>query len=1261
MNRLKEWRILKQGRRTDFIIITAITAIFLLVIVMNDRLIFEITSNQTEEIGQTQLEVIRSDFQGTLQAAEDATLRMAMESEQMIKSGATRAEIEEFFYKRKREQKESSNGVCFNAYIYVGEKDWAIIPDFAMPPEYHVTGRLWYKGAVENQGKIYITEPYLDAMTGAMCYTMSKVLSDGRSVVALDFNFSEVQSLINRMANIGNRNSLIVTKSGMIIGYTDMSLVGKKISDNMPEYESILNRIVQMTQHESFTAEIDGSEHTIFSSATNNGWYMILSIDNWAFYKKSYVQIIFTTLLSLLMMLAIIFFYLNAMRNGLRAENALRVKEEFLSRLSHELRNPLRRILDLSSTKTVESDADPAECAAQVRESALKLSDMLNNLFSFSTMVFSDRKKLKSEKIFQDAELSKVSRYARTGIITVLVCAMTLAFGICFKTTINWGDTKMNREVDTYEHQLSNWLDNQRSILNMFVNLLAEHPELMNDYPIAVKFLDDLAKHYPEISVCYLANPYKEHNVIMNNGWESDDPNWHVEKRPWYIETENSVAGFSVSSPYYDAQTGLYCITMSQIVFSDKNEFIGIFAIDFYIDSLIHVLGASYSKNGYAFLVDKNGTIINHPNADYQLSRTRMTEIFGTEYSNSFTNGEVETFRDYTGDFVACLAKKNKTSNFTVVVANNWWNIYGNIVLLGVMFVILLGICVVIVHALINRLLKWQESVNGQLKAASDTAMAASKAKSQFLAQMSHEIRTPINAVLGMNEMILRESKSEEILDYAGNIQSAGRTLLSLINLILDFSKIEDGKMEIVPVRYEIRSLINDLVNMTVERAKKKGLEFKTEIDSGLPKSLYGDDVRLRQVITNILTNAVKYTPEGSVTLKMKARELDSDTCELEISVKDTGIGIRAEDMDKLFQSFQRLDDEKTRNIEGTGLGIAIVQKLLGMMNSRLEVASEYGKGSEFSFKLIQKIIDKTPIGDYAAQEVKLGDNVVEKRYLTAEGAKVLVVDDNDMNLKVISGLLKRNKIYPDVAESGKLGIELAKKNFYHIIFLDNMMPGLSGVETLKIMRRDKILSEKTSVVMLTASAMAGMREIYLREGFDDYLSKPIEVSELESILERHLPPGIVSFEVEGQEKTVETPAQVEKEEIVGEDEFRKGEKKKFAEICPDINLETGLKYCMDSKSFLIQMFTTFTDAKRAEKIQEAFDSADWKNYQILVHALKSTSLSIGAESLSEQAKTLELAAKENNFDKIHAGHGDLMASYQKVRAEISKWLEASA
>ena len=1258
---LKDWQILKEGKRSDFMIITAITGIFLLVIFMNVHLIFQMTANQAEEIGQAQLEIIRSDFQDTLQTAENTTMKLAMETEQLLKANTPLKDLENFFRNRKREQKNLTDGVCFN--VYVANNEWSIIPDFDMPPEYHVTERLWYKGATENPGKIYITEPYIDAMTGMMCYTISKMLTDNKTVVATDFNLSEIQYLIRKMGSTSDRKALIVTKSGMIIGYTDMKLVGEKLSDKLPDYEVVLNRIIQSDNNESFIAQIDGDEHTIFSSTTNNGWYMILSVDNWAFYKTGYLQMIFTTLLSLLMMLAIIFFYLNAMKNGLHAEKALRVKEEFLSRLSRELRDPLRNILDLSSTKTLESGAPPAECAAQVRESALRLSDMLENLFSFSTIVSSDKKNFSDDKNFQDKELSKVSRYSRIGVIVVLIVAMSLAFGICFNATTRLGDTKMNREADNYEHQLSNWIEHQRAILSMFANLLKEHPELMDDYPKAVKFLDDLAKHYPEISVCYLANPYKEHNVIMNNGWESTDPNWHVDKRPWYIETQSSVSGFSVSSPYYDAQTGLYCITMSQLVFSEKNEFIGIFAIDFYIDRLIQVLGKSYSKDTYAFLVDKNGIIINHPNAVYQLSRNRMTDISGTEYSGVYENETVKTLRDYTGKIVACTTKKNMVSNFTVVVANGWWNIYGNIILLGVLFVVLLGISVVIVHVLIKRLLRWQESVNGQLKAASETALAASKAKSQFLAQMSHEIRTPINAVLGFNEMILRESKSDEVLDYAANIQSAGKTLLSLINSILDFSKIEDGKMEIMPVRYETIPLIDDLVNMTAERAKKKNLEFKTETDSTLPKSLYGDDVRLRQVITNILTNAVKYTHKGSVTLSISGEEIDKDTLNLLVKVSDTGIGIRAEDIDKLFLSFQRLEAEKNRNIEGTGLGISIVQKLLDMMGSKLEVESVYGKGSTFSFKLTQRIIDKTPIGDYDEQKKNRLEKSGAKKFLTAEGARVLAVDDNDMNLKVISGLLKRNKIVPDLAESGMQGIELVKKNFYHIIFLDNMMPVMNGIETLKKMRAEKILSNKTRVIMLTASAIAGMREFYLREGFDDYLSKPIEVSELEGMLERHLPAELIKFEEETKKisepekiQAVEEVAAVE--ESVDTDTFSDAERKKFSAACPDINLEVGLKYCMDSKSFFEQMLTTFADDKKADKLQEKFDSGDWKGYQILVHALKSTSLSIGAENLSEAAKKLEMAAKNNSTEEIQSNHAGLMAGYKKVREEITKWLE---
>ena len=1262
---LRDWQILKSGRRTDFAIIIIMTAIFLFVIAMNVRLIYHVTSNQTEEIGQMQLEIISSDLQGTLFQAESATLRVAMEAGQMLKAQTPRKELEDFFYKRKHDQKHLTDGVCFNTYI--AGKDWSIIPDFEMPADYHAAERIWYTGAAENPGAIYITEPYVDAMTGMMCYTISKMLDDRQTVVALDFTFADVHHFIKKMSTSSDRKALIVTKSGMIIGYTDMSLVGEKISEKLPEYEDVLSRVVESERNDSFTAQIDGNENTIFSNMTPNGWYIILSVDNRAFYRDSYIQIFFTTLLSLAMMLAIIFFYLNAMKNGLQARSALRVKEEFLSRMSRDLRDPVNKILDASSVEVIKSGINPADKAAEVREAALKLSDMMDNLFSFSTIISSDKNKISAEKIFQDHELSKVSRYARVGIIGVLIAAMFLAVGICMTTTVSWGDTKMNREVDAYEHQLANWIEDQRSIVIMFSTLLSEHPELMNDYPSAVKFLDDIAKHYPEISVCYLANPYKEHQVIMNNGWESKEPNWKVNERPWYIETERSMSGFSVSSPYLDDQTGLYCVTMSKIVFGAKGEFVGIFAIDFYIDSLTHVLGASYSKDGYAFLVDKNGVIINHPNENYQMSATRMTNIADTEYAEVYGDEGVDTLRDYTNKFVACLAKKNTISHFTVIVANSWWNIYGNIILLGGFFIILLMICVGIVHVLINRQMRWQESVNRQLKIASNTALAASQAKSQFLAQMSHEIRTPINAVLGMNEMILRESKSHEILDYASNIQSAGRTLLTLINSILDFSKIEDGKMEIMPVRYETTTLIDDLTNMISERVRKKGLEFKTEINSDLPKSLYGDDLRIRQIITNLLTNAVKYTPAGSVTLQIDGQSVDADTFELYVKVSDTGIGIREEDMDKLFQSFRRLDEERNRNIEGTGLGIAIVQKLLGMMDSRLEVASEYGKGSEFSFKLIQKIIDATPVGNYNERQNNRLNQDTTKKFLTAEGAKVLAVDDNDMNLKVISGLLKRNKIFPDLAESGKQGIELAKKNFYHIIFLDNMMPGLSGVETFKLMRREKILSDATSVVMLTASAIAGMREIYLREGFNDYLSKPIEVSELEAILERHLPAELVSFEYEEQKKTsapaeTPTPEEIVKDDsdddIAGEDEFSKRERSKFSATCPDIDLDTGLKYCMDSKSFFVEMLTTFTDGKRADKIQAAFDADDVKNYQILVHALKSTSLSIGANNLSEQARELELAAKENDTAKIKAKHADLMTAYKKVREQLSQWLE---
>ncbi len=1248
-------KMLRMGKTTDFIILIVITLLFLIVIGMNVRLIFKMTSNQTEEIGRMQLENIRNEIESKISNSENATIQVANESEKLIASGATQEEITKFFYQKKHEQNKIFNGVCFNTYI--ASKSFTIIPDFDYPESYHAPERLWYIGAVENPDKVYITEPYTDAAGNGICFTMSKTLSDNETVVGMDFYLEDLQESINQMTEDSTRTAFIVSKNGMIIGNTGMNLVGKKISQKLPQYQDIFERVVNNKTHESFLVEIDGDEYTIFSSETKNGWYMIVSVDNFTLYKNSYRQTILTVVISLIMLAVIVIFYLRSMKHRLEAEKALRAKEEFLENLSKDLKTPLKKILELSKVKKTDASA---KMAAQVQESALQLSDMLDNLFSFSNIVSDTAKIVDNSKNSNVNEISNVSKSARVKIISVLIFAIVISMIFCVNTTINWGDTKMNREVDDYNYQLSNWVERQKSILSMFVNIISKHPELMQDYPTAVQYLNDVAKKYPEISVCYLANPYKEHQVIMNNGWESPDPNWRVDKRQWYIDTEKTEDGFSVSAPYYDDQTGLYCVTLSQIVYSANGEFLGIFAIDFFLDKLIHILDSSYSRNNYAFLVDKNGIIVSHPNHLYQMTTERVTPITATEYKDAyFLDGKISLLKDFNGIHMACISKKNTDSDFTIIVANNGWDIYGDIFTLGILFVVLLIICIAAVIIFIERLLNWQKEINQKLEVSVKEARLAEKARSQFLAQMSHEIRTPMNAVLGMNELILRESVNPAILEYAENINSAGKTLLGLINSILDFSKIENGQMKIVPVRYETAILINDLVTMASERASKKGLDLMVEVDKNLPRLLFGDDLRIKQIVTNILTNAIKYTPKGSVNFYVKIISMDAENLEMLFGVKDTGIGIKETDIGKLSVSFTRLDEEKNRNIEGTGLGIAIVQKLLEMMGSKLEVESVYGEGSNFYFHLNQKIVDKTPIGNY--REQNLGQLISDKKnkiYFNAAGAKILVVDDNSMNLKVIRGILKFNEIVPDLADSGEKCLELVAKNRYDLIFLDHMMPEMDGIETLKKIKAEH-LADNTIIIALTANAISGAREFYLESGFNDYLSKPVNPNDLDLILQKYLSKILENRKIQPVKKveeikTAETIPEVEETA----DTLKHFEKKLLAEICPEINLDAAMACCMDSREFFIEMVQEFFNGNKIAEINKTYAAEDWKNYRILVHALKSTSLVIGAEIFSEKAKAQEFAAKDNRLEDLKKNHSEFIISYEKLLNQIGNWLK---
>ena len=381
----------------------------------------------------------------------------------------------------------------------------------------------------------------------------------------------------------------------------------------------------------------------------------------------------------------------------------------------------------------------------------------------------------------------------------------------------------------------------------------------------------------------------------------------------------------------------------------------------------------------------------------------------------------------------------------------------------------------------------------------------ANQAKSSFLANMSHEIRTPINAVLGMDEMILRESREKETISYAQDIQTAGRTLLSLINDILDFSKIEEGRMEILPTQYALSSVIGDLVNMIRDRANKKGLHLEVAVDQYTPHILYGDEIRIKQIVLNLLTNAVKYTESGTVKLSVGFSKCADQEILLRFAVADTGIGMKEEDMEKLFSPFSRIEESRNRSIEGTGLGMSIVKQLLALMDSQLEVNSVYGEGSDFSFAIRQRVIRWEAIGDFGTRfETETTKHKAYHELFHAPDAQILVVDDNEVNLTVIRNLLKQTQVKVDTAFSGAEALQAAEETSYDVIFIDHMMPDMDGIETLHRLQTE--IDHAPVCIALTANAVSGARELYLQAGFADYLSKPVDGRMLEEMLRHYLP-----------------------------------------------------------------------------------------------------------------------------------------------------------
>ncbi len=523
------------------------------------------------------------------------------------------------------------------------------------------------------------------------------------------------------------------------------------------------------------------------------------------------------------------------------------------------------------------------------------------------------------------------------------------------------------------------------------------------------------------------------------------------------------------------------------------------------------------------------------------------------------------------------------------------------------------------------------------LEKAKIEAENANKAKSQFLARMSHEIRTPINAIIGMNEMILSESDDNQIKEYAIDVKSSSKMLLSIINEILDSAKIESGMMELVPVKYKLGSMLNDLYNIIIIKANEKKLQLIFDIDPSMPKGYVGDDKRIRQVLINILSNAVKYTDNGSVTLKL-SYEIKGNIALLKYSIKDTGIGIKQEDIGKIYDAFQRFDTSKNRNIEGTGLGMNIVQQILKLMNSELKIESNYGEGSEFYFEIEQEIVDNEAIGDFKDRLFEAENEKNKRICFEAPGANVLVVDDYKMNLKVFRMLIKNSKVNLDEAESGEVCIKLLENKKYDIVFLDHMMPGMDGIETLHIIKEKK-LCEDTPIIMLTANAMSSDKEMYIKAGFDGLLLKPIIPEKLDKMMMKHLKKFVrIDNEVEG---------------------VYEGSKHTMIDYRSiELDKETAMAFCAGDEDFYMELFKDFTMLPIKEQLIQHWNEKDFKNYCIRVHGFKNNAYTMGAKELGDMAFNLEQLTRTEMPDEVEALQAEMFEMYDavcKLYEEMSK------
>jgi Signal transduction histidine kinase len=670
-------------------------------------------------------------------------------------------------------------------------------------------------------------------------------------------------------------------------------------------------------------------------------------------------------------------------------------------------------------------------------------------------------------------------------------------------------------------------------------------------------------------------------------------------EREWYKDAIRANGKIAETLMYHDVIYDDVMFIYSYCLFDDAGRRLGVVALRVKIDNIKkYIVNTVLVQGAYGMLLSKDWVVLAHPNESFVGEDARNPEIPFSIFINELSNGIEITERPL-------ITYKGERALASFRFLPNGW-VMGIVTPKGPYYksIFYMALILIILGTVLSSVLVF---VLIRVDAARNKSEMENKQKSTFLANMSHEIRTPMNAIIGMTDLLNYEPLNKRQLGFVNDIKVSARSLLSIINDILDMSKIEAGKFELNPTNYDFHMLLDNVFSMFSFVTQKKGLEFKYETEGKIPRYLFGDDIRLKQVLTNICGNAVKYTEKGYVKFRVTAT-----ANKLMFEIKDSGIGIRKEDMPKLFNTFQRIDTDKNRNVVGTGLGLSICKTFVEMMGGKIIVDSEYEQGSVF-LVIIPIVLGKK-------EEVKSNKGLPEGHSLSAPDANVLVVDDNEFNIRVAEGLIGLFKINVHTAFSGKEAIEMVQKNDYDIVFMDHMMPEMDGVEATGEIRKLGGKYKRLPIIALTANAVQGAREMFLSNGFDGFISKPIDIQEMYRILKEWLP--LEKIEI----KRDKTQEKVEEE---GYSEFLQAMTK-----IDEINVEVGLSRVSNMENMYRETLELFSSkiVPECDDMYNMINYGDINGFSISVHAMKSALSTIGAMSLSETALRLETAAKDNDF-----------------------------